>query len=103
MISLKRVEITSYILLLLGVGLDQVSTRIGLSQYNLIESNFIANRLITLGLWGYVDLALCTAFIIITHLSYRIVLEERNNLIFAFPFISGAIRLLVGLMNVTLL
>ena len=100
--NLDKLELSSYLLLILGVSTDQLSTRIGLSRYNLYESNVFAARLMDLGLWGYVDLFLCLFIIVMTRNLYNKHLEEKAELLFIFPLISGLIRLVTGLMNFSL-
>jgi hypothetical protein len=100
--NLDKLELSSYLLLILGVSTDQLSTRIGLSRYNLYESNVFAARLMDLGLWGYVDLFLCLFIIVMTRNLYKKHLEEKAELLFIFPLISGLIRLVTGLMNFSL-
>jgi hypothetical protein len=102
MTQIEREEFTSYLFLVLGITLDQISTKIGLSNYNLLESNYITARLIDFGLWGYFDFLICTMFIAITYVSYRAFPEEKNKIVFAFPLITGVIRLLAGIMNLRL-
>ena len=103
MIQVEREEFASYLFLLLGVTIDQISTKVGISSYNLFEFNLISARLIELGVWGYTDTFICIMFIAITFLSYRLILEEKQKIVFAFPLITGIIRLLVGILNFTLL
>ena len=100
--NLGKTELASYSFLLLGISIDQFSTRLGLSRYNLVESNIFAARLMNFGVWGYYDLLVSLAFIGITYISYRKTLAMKNDLVFVLPVISGTVRLFAGLMNIVL-
>ena len=99
MFEIEREEFASYLFLLLGITLDQISTKIGLSRYNLLETNYITSKLIDFGLWGYLDFLLCIIFIAVTYVSYRVFPEEKNKIVFAFPLVTGVIRLFAGILN----
>ena len=103
MLNLGRDELTSYLLLLLGVTVDQISTKIGLTREYIYESNTIAAHLIEHGVWGYTDLLICIIFIAITYLAQRVIQEEKQKILFVFPLISGTIRLVTGIINLALL
>ena len=99
---LDKTEITAYSLLLVGVGIDQLSTRLGISRYNLIESNALARTFMDFGIWGYMDLLVCLTLIGITYFSYRKIIDMKSNLVFLFPMISGIFRIIAGLMNISM-
>ena len=96
---LEKTEITSYSLLLLGVSIDQLSTKVGISRYGLRESNILARTFMDFGVWGYMDLMICVALIVVSYFSYRRILNMKSNIVFFFPLISGIFRIIVGLMN----
>ena len=100
--KIESIEGYSYTVLVVGTLLDQITTKIGLNRLNLHEANFIAKNLIGLGVWSYIDIAICALFIILSHKAYRIVLKRQNKMIFIFPLVSGSIRLLVGIWNISI-
>lgn len=99
---LENIETWSYITLILGVTLDNFTTKLGISNFNLYESNYITKSLMDLGLWSYFDILLCATFIIFSYKAYRILLQKQNKYMFIFPLISGSIRLLVGVWNISI-
>jgi len=99
---IETIELWSYLILVLGLTLDHLTTNLGINNHNLYETNYFARTLMEIGIWGYVDILLCMLFIWTTYQSYRILLEKKHNFMFFFPFISGFIRILVGVRNLTL-
>ena len=99
---IETIELGSYLILVLGLTLDHLTTNLGINNHNLYETNYFARTLMEIGIWGYVDILLCMLFIWTTYQSYRILLEKKHNFMFFFPFISGFIRILVGVRNLTL-
>ena len=100
---LEKTEITSYSILLLGVSIDQLSTRVGISRYGLIESNAWARIFLDFSVWGIMDLLICFALIGVSYFSYRKILGMKSNLVFIFPSISGIFRIIAGIMNISIL
>jgi len=103
MTRIEKMEIGSYLSLALGLMLDHLTTKLGIINHNLYESNYFARTLMEIGIWGYVDILLCILFICVTYQSYRILLEKKHSFMFFFPFISGFIRILIGVRNLTLI
>ena len=100
---LDKIEISSYFTLFLGVTLDHISTNRGISRFNLFEYNYIARILMEIGIWSYVDILLCIVIIYITNQSYHKILKKESKCLFIFPLLSGFIRLIVGILNISLL
>ena len=98
----ETIEMGSYLILVLGLTLDHLSTNLGINNHNLYETNFFAKTLMEIGIWGYVDIILCILFICTTYQSYRILLEKEHKFMFFFPLFSGFIRILIGVRNLTL-
>lgn len=99
----ENLELASYLALITGVTLDQISTKRGIVQSNLYEGNHIARTLMEHGLWGYADILIVSLLIGVLYISYRKILDRKNDLVFLLPLISGGIRLLVGVRNFTLI
>lgn len=103
MIRIEKIEMVSYLILVLGLTLDHLTTNFGINNHNLYELNVITRTLMEIGIWVYVDILVCILFICITHQSYRILLEKKHTFMFFFPFISGFVRILIGVRNLTLI
>jgi len=102
MTRIEKIELGSYLVLVLGLSLDHLTTNLGINNHNLIEANYFTRILMEIGVWGYVDILLCILFIGTTYQSYRIFLEKKHNFMFFFPFISGFFRILIGVWNLSL-
>jgi hypothetical protein len=102
MMRIEKMEGVTYLILVIGLTFDHLTTNIGIADHNLYESNYFARTLMEFGIWGYVDILLCIIFIYATYQSYRILLDKKHNFMFFFPLISGVIRILVGVQNLTL-
>jgi len=102
MTRIEKIELGSYLVLVLGLSLDHMTTNLGINNHNLYEANYFARILMEIGVWGYVDILLCILFICTTYQSYRIFLEKKHKFMFFFPFISGSFRILIGVWNLSL-
>jgi len=86
-----------------GILLDHITTNIGLNVFKVEEINIITFFLIENGLWMYVDLILFV-FVISLLRFFSDKLTARNNMVvFIFPFLSGLIRMIVGIWNMVIL
>jgi hypothetical protein len=103
MIRIEKIEMVSYLILVLGLTLDHLTTNFGINNHNLYELNVITRTLMEIGIWVYVDILVCILFIFTTYQSYRIILEKKYSFMFFFPFISGFVRILIGVRNLTLI
>jgi hypothetical protein len=100
---LENIEACSYLALVIGVTFDHITTNLGITRFNLFEANYITKSLMDVGLWSYVDVLLCILFIVVTYISYRVILQKENNFMFIFPFISGLLRILISVWNISII
>jgi hypothetical protein len=98
-----KIEVISYILLMLGVLGDHISTNIGLSRSYIRESNPIALNLMNQGLWIQTDLLLIVVIIVTVYTVTRVLKSSTSKIIFLLPAISGLFRLGVTIWNFSLL
>jgi uncharacterized membrane protein len=96
-------ERISYLILILGVFADQVSTRIGIQSLNLIESNPITSFLIQNGVWLFFDIVLIILILYIS--TYLIHSNEKKyfSFVYLYSLISGLIRIYASICNVNLI
>ena len=93
----------AYLLLILGVLLDDASTFIGL-QMGFRELNPHVVSLMERGLWPIVDFAILTTVAIATeYLDGLVKRKLRRRALIALPAALGFLRLLIGLHNTALL
>ena len=102
MSRIEKIEWVSYLILIIGFTVDHITTKVGMANHKLYESNMIARTLIELGIWGYVDIVICAIFIYVTYQSYRLLLQREHNYMFYFPLVSGLLRIMVGIQNISL-
>lgn len=96
-------ERISYLILILGVFADQISTRIGIHSLNLIESNPFTSYLIQNGIWLFVDISLIILILYIsTHLIHS---NERKyfSFVYLYSLLSGLIRIYASICNINLI
>jgi len=90
----------TYLVSILGCSIDQLSTRIGLTNSNLCELNPLTAFLMATGIWLYVDIAavlmtILVSYLIIEHWSFKY-----KRFILLFPFTFGFLKLLTGISNI---
>jgi hypothetical protein len=99
----KRVEYSSYLIYFLGIFLDYVTTKIGVSNFHLIEANAVTIFLMQRGLWLTTNLLI---FLVIM-LSSSYVLKKgdisQSYLVLASPTMCGLARILIGVHNFILI
>jgi hypothetical protein len=89
----------TYIIASLGVICDQLSTRLGLTYPNIIESNVITRFLMKVNLWLVYDLSLLSITILTSYFFIRIGNWKNKQLVLLYPMIFGLFRLFVSLLN----
>jgi hypothetical protein len=93
-------EFLAYAVLVVGVVMDQFTTRYGL-LVGFQESNPVASWLIQTGLWFIVDFMLVVSVIGLSiYVCER--LEKVRDFVFFYPFIFGLVRLYAGVRNLGL-
>ena len=85
----------------LSIVIDHITTNIGISN-GLVESNTVTHYLIEAGLWSFFDLAICMCLVLATHIFIVYTRSEYKFVLF-FPLITGVIRLLAGMWNISLI
>ncbi|KON29823.1 hypothetical protein AC482_05445 [miscellaneous Crenarchaeota group-15 archaeon DG-45] len=96
-------EAVAYIVLIIGAGFDQLSTRIGLACPHIHEVNPFARWLQANGLWLISDASVLVLLIS----SVSIILKERRSndlqVVLLVPMIVGLFRLIIGARNLLLI
>ncbi len=93
----------SYLLSFLGVLLDQISTRFGLRNLNLIEMNPYTIIMMDYGIWIIIDLIAVLVTILFTHYIIKFWNFKFRQLLALLPFSFGVLKLVTGLSNIILI
>lgn len=97
---MKWYEKLAYEIVIFGVMVDQMTTRIALLYPWMIETNPNALMLMGQGLWLYMDLFLLASAIIMPAVIIRFLSFEGRRVVLLYPFLFGILRLMAGLNNV---
>ncbi len=101
--EINQMEKMAYIIMSFGVFLDHLTTGIALSNPNFYESNAIAEKLISKGLWSSVDIIMMLIIIISTTIIMRKLPYNMKHSILMMPVCVGIIRLMAGISNILLI
>jgi hypothetical protein len=96
-------ERASYIILIIGVIADHISTSIGIKSLNLIESNPITRYLIQNDSWLIIDLLL---ILCIFYISSHLINSNKGknfSFLYLYSLISGLVRLYASFLNFSLI
>ena len=99
----KRGEYSSYFIYLLGIFLDYVTTKIGVSNFHLVEANAVTSFLMQRGLWLTTNLLM---FLVIMLLSSHVLKKgdiRHSYLVLASPTMCGLVRIFIGIHNFILI
>jgi len=100
---LKVIQNLSYIFSLLGIFMDQVSTRLGLLNPLIFEGNPNVAWMLELGIWLPIDLTILAVMI----LSCKLIVDQWNfvnrRVVYFCPLTYGVLRLITGISNFLLL
>ena len=95
----NRMEYSSYFIYLLGIFLDHITTKIGVSNLHLTEANAVTNFLMQRGLWLTTNLLI----FMVTMLLISYVLKKGDighpYLVLASPTICGLVRIIIAIHN----
>ena len=93
----------SYVFAALGVIGDQLSTRIGLLNPNIMESNPITRFLISVNAWFLFDMMVLGIMIGASYLFLRKTSVKNRNFILVYPILFGVFRLVATVLNLKIL
>lgn len=96
-------EVFAYILLVMGILGDHLSTVVALTRSYIYEANPFTVQLMARGLWLPFDLILMAAGIAVPYLLIRLTGRPFFKALLAYPIIHGAVRLGACLWNVSLI
>jgi len=96
-------EAISYIVLVLGIFSDYISTVTVVARPNIYETNPIAAQLMTSKLWLPANLVVITLGIAIPYMTIRLTRNESFRAILAYPVAHGLIRLSACIWNISLI
>lgn len=91
-----------YMMPILGCVIDQLSTRIGLTNSNLCELNPQTVYLMAVGIWLYVDIIAVIMIILISYLIIKHWKFQYKRFILLFPFTFGVLKIFAGINNIYL-
>lgn len=100
---LSRFEVGAYLMLVVGVVGDHLSTGFALTRGNIREANPFALSLMEKGLWAPTDLAIIFVSIAAIYLLLRAIKNPVAKYMLVYPSIAGVIRLAVAVWNVSLI
>jgi len=92
-------ESYSYVFATLGVIGDQISTRIGLLNPNVVESNPISRYLISVNAWLIFDMLVLGITIGASYIFLRKVSVKKGKYILVYPILVGLFRLFATVLN----
>ena len=90
---------TVYLFPMVGYIIDQISTRIGLSNPSFQELNPLTEQLLHAGLWFYFDTAVAFAIISSTYLIISKWGFRYKSLVLLTPLTYGHMKLITGINN----
>ena len=93
----------SYVLATLGVIGDQISTRIGLLNPNIVESNPITRFLISVNSWFIFDMLILGITIGASYFFLRKVSVKNGKCILVYPILFGFFRLFATFLNLQII
>ncbi len=93
----------SYVFATLGVVGDQISTRIGLFNPNVVESNPITRYLISVNAWFIFDMFVLGIMIGVSYFFLRKVRVKKGTCILVFPILFGFFRLFATFLNLQII
>lgn len=96
-------EYSSYLIYLLGIVLDYVTTKIGISHFHLVEANVLTHFLIQRGLWLTTNLLMFLVTMLITSLVLKNGDVKHSYIALASPTMCGMVRIFVGVQNLILI
>ena len=99
----RRMEYSSYLIYILGIVLDYVTTKIGISHFHLVESNALTHFLIQRGLWLTTNLLMFLVTMLLTSLVLKNGDIKHSYLVLASPTMCGMVRIFVGIQNLILI
>jgi hypothetical protein len=100
--GLNWIQKLSYILSPLGVFIDQISTRIGLTHPMIYEANQNVKILLDKGLWLYVDITIIFVMILICRLIVDNWNFKNRRVVFLGPLTFGILKTITGIRNLSL-
>lgn len=95
-------ELFSYVIMIFGVFLDHVTTLLGLNR-GLLESNVFTRYCLDVGVWGFLDVALVVGVAVTSRMVARASNRRTAGLVLVFPIILGAVRLVAGIFNLSII
>ena len=96
-------ESYSYVFATLGVIGDQISTRIGLLNPNVVESNPITRYLISVNAWFIFDMLILGITIGASYFFLRKVSVKNGKCILVYPILFGFFRLFATFLNLQII
>ena len=99
----KRMEYSSYFIYLLGIFLDYVTTKIGVSNFHLVEANAVTSFLMQRGLWLTTNLLIFLVIMLLISYVLKKGDISHSYLVLASPTMCGLVRIFIGVHNFILI
>ena len=96
-------EFVSYLFAIIGVFGDQMTTRLSIMRYNIIEFNPLTRMLIEQNIWLVSDMLILVLLIGITHILVRKENIKSSSIMLTYPLILGVFRLVATIWNLQFL
>ena len=93
----------SYVFTIFGVVSDQISTRIGLLNPNIVEFNPITRFLISVNAWFVFDMLILGVMIGASYFFLRKISVKNSNYILVYPILFGLFRLFSTFLNLQII
>ena len=102
-INTSKIVYIAYLFSFIGFATDQISTRFGITNPNIIEINPTTMHLMDAGLWLYADIVAVLFTILVSQLIIKHWNFKYRELIALTPSTYGALKLVTGILNFHLL
>lgn len=89
----------TYLISLIGFCTDQLSTRLGLTNPLIFETNHVTGRLMDMGIWLPIDIFAVLITVSIAHIMIRYWDYKYKRVVILLPFTYGILKLITGISN----
>ena len=102
-INTSKIVNIAYLFSFIGFAADQISTRFGITNPNIIEINPTTLHLMDVGLWLYADILAVLFTILVSQFIIKHWNFKYRDLIALMPSTYGLLKLITGILNLHLI
>jgi len=102
-INTSKIVNIAYLFSFIGFAADQISTRFGITNPNIIEINPTTLHLMDVGLWLYADILAVLFTILVSQFIIKHWNFKYRDLIALMPSTYGVLKLVTGILNLHLI